>query len=308
MSTSSIQASAPGTVMLLGEHAVLHGRRALVCAVNRRITVTVKPRADRELFMESALGSHHTHLDAIRDVHSFRFVTGIFRECKRDLHTGFDVQVSADFPSTVGLGSSAAVTVACAKALDAHLNKAASDRVLHQVCLRVIRNVQGAGSGADLAASIAGGVVGYRADPYWVESISAKPPLVLVYSGSKTATPEVIRIVEGKRAQAPAKFDRLFDEMDRSIDIAIPAIRRGDWETLGRVLNENQDRMKALGVSNRALDDIASRLLADPGIPGAKISGSGLGDCVVGIGNRAPGEMPYEVIPVSICTEGARVE
>ena len=307
-SVSSISASAPGTLMLLGEHAVLHGRRALACAIDRRITVTLTPRVDRELRMESALGSHRTHLDAIKDVHSFRFVTAVFREREIEVQHGFDIEVRAEFPSTVGLGSSAAVTVACAKALDMHLEGNAGDQVLHQRCLRVVRFVQGAGSGADLAAAIAGGVVAYRVDPYWVESIHAQPPLVLVYSGSKTPTPEVIQIVESNRAQAPEEFDKLFDDMDRSIDKAVPAIRLEDWDTLGRLFGENQRWMKALGVSNSALEDIVSRLCDSPGIHGAKISGSGLGDCVVAIGEPAPEDLPYEAIPVSVCKEGARFE
>jgi mevalonate kinase len=235
-------------------------------------------------------------------------VTGVFREREAGLRHGFDVEIRADFPSTVGLGSSAAVTVACAKALEMHLDGEESNQVLHELCLRVVRSVQGVGSGADLAASIAGGVVAYRVDPYRVESIHAKPPLVLVYSGSKTPTPEVVRIVESKRAQSPGKFDRLFDDMDGSIDTAIPAVRQGDWDTLGRLLDENQRRMKALGVSNRALDEIVSGLRESPGILGAKISGSGLGDCVVAVGDAELEDFSYEVIPVSVCTEGARIE
>lgn len=307
-SASSVTASAPGTVMLIGEHAVLHGRRALVCAVDYRITVTLTPRADRELRMASELGRHQTTLDNIQDTNAFRFVTGVFRERGNDLGHGFDVRIDSDFSSTIGLGSSAAVTVASAMAIDGYLGTRPGEDELHARCLRVIRDIQGRGSGADLAASIQGGVIIYRATPYSSESLGARPPLVLVYSGHKTPTPEVIRIVENNRAGDPARFDMIFDEMDHSIDTAAKAIRQENWKLFGRLLAENQLRMEALGVHDEALDEIISGLRNAPGIYGAKISGSGLGDCVVAAGQGVSPDMPYPVIPVSVCQEGVRLE
>jgi ornithine carbamoyltransferase len=44
--------------MLLGEHAVLHGQRAMVCAIDRRITVTLTLRADRQIQIDATMMSH----------------------------------------------------------------------------------------------------------------------------------------------------------------------------------------------------------------------------------------------------------
>ena len=54
----SITTSAPGSLMLLGEHAVLEGSRALVCAINRRITVELRVRSDRVVKIVSELGDY----------------------------------------------------------------------------------------------------------------------------------------------------------------------------------------------------------------------------------------------------------
>lgn len=56
----SYKASAPGSLMLLGEYAVMHDYPALVCAIDKRITVTLVPSDDEVIEIDSALGSHHT--------------------------------------------------------------------------------------------------------------------------------------------------------------------------------------------------------------------------------------------------------
>ena len=109
---SSYTASAPGSLMLLGEHAVLHGQLALVCAVNRRIQVTLTPRKDRTIRISSALGRRSMTVDAIKPSKPLRFVMAALRRFAKTLPSGFDLRIDSDFSHQVGLGSSAAVTVA----------------------------------------------------------------------------------------------------------------------------------------------------------------------------------------------------
>src|SRR5438045_3958935 len=69
-----LRASAPGSLMLLGEYAVLHGQHALVCAIDKRMTVTLSPRDDKKILIESALGHYETTLSDLKLVSPFRFV------------------------------------------------------------------------------------------------------------------------------------------------------------------------------------------------------------------------------------------
>lgn len=303
-----VKASAPGTIMLLGEHAVLHGRRALVAAVDRRITVTAGERTDRVLHIQSALGEYRGELDRLPDAAPFRFVLAAVRARAGRLPCGLDLTIESTFSDQVGLGSSAAVTVAATVALEALAGAPPTPVALHQDCLETILSVQGAGSGSDLAAAIFGGVVEYRLQPRWIRPLPGRPPILLMYCGFKTPTPEVIRIVEAHRAADPARIDQVFDRMDKSTSQAAEAVVRGDWIECGRIFNENHCLMQALGVSNRELDEIQALLASLPGVYGAKISGSGLGDCVLALGSadlRAP---PYPVIPASISTQGVSID
>ena len=66
--------------------------------------------------------------------------------------------------------------------------------------------------------------------------------------------------------------------------------------------------MEDLGVCDDTLSDIVTTLRSMPDILGTKISGSGLGDCVLGIGTLTTVDWPYRVIPVHFTTEGVRDE
>ncbi len=303
MSKTSIRASAPGSLMLMGEHAVLHGHPSLVCAVNRRMVVTLSSRSDSLLHIQSALGEYTAPLEAPAPDPRFRFVLAALAR-QKEVQGGLDLVIESEFSHTVGLGSSAAVTVALQAALDLFLGKPLDARRVFEASRSVIREVQGLGSGADVAASVYGGIVAYRADPLEIESLLASHPVTVIYSGSKMPTAEVVRKVQQQREQRPELFDGIFSLMGQSVPHAVEAIRVGDWASFGALLNLNQGLMDALGVSNARLSEIVHALRSDPNILGAKISGSGLGDCAIGLGASARKDWPYEVLPVSITNRG----
>ena len=85
-------------------------------------------------------------------------------------------------------------------------------------------------------------------------------------------------------------------------------IEANDLKALGEIFNINQGLMDAIGVSNSTLAGINYELRRDPGIFGSKISGSGLGDCVVGIGKPERLDFPYPLIPLEISSKGIVVE
>jgi mevalonate kinase len=294
--------------MMLGEHAVLHGRRAVACAVDRRITITARPRTDGQLTIESALGTLAAPMREADARGTFRFTTAVAATHAHALPHGAALQIETAFSHEVGLGSSAAVTVATAAALHALAGTTPTADALLDEGLAAVRAVQGAGSGTDLAAAIAGGVVVYRIAPRLWKPLPHHPAITLLYSGSKTPTPEVIAIVERGRQADPLRFEALFDAIDASIDEAQDAFLHRDWAALGHVLRRNQQYMRGLGVSNPALEEIVATLQAQPGIHGAKISGSGLGDCVLGIGRADLRQCAYEPIPVAIAPAGVTVD
>ena len=309
--------------MIAGEHAVLHGKHALVAAVDQRVTVTLAPRGDDTIMIHSGLGAREMPREAIDDSAPFHFLGAVLKKYNADLPGGCDLTITADFPHNVGLGSSAAVTVAALAAIRAWLTGALPGQEdLMQGAVAVIRDVQGMGSGADVAAAVFGGVLLYKATPEVIARYpllptphsppstpyAPLPPISLVYAGYKTPTPQVIRIVEQRRALDEHGYARIFDKIDAGAISAAAAMEAADWRALGIALNSGQQMMEELGVSDETLADIVSRMNASPRIFGAKISGSGLGDCVLGIGTLDAIDWTYREIPVELSLEGVRLE
>jgi len=314
--------------MLLGEHAVLHGRRALVCAINKRITVSLSQLEKPNLRIVSDLGPYEAPLGALKDHPDFRFVLDAVRQYP--LERGVELKIESEFSSDIGFGSSAAVTVATHAALmnnpprpslcsghPSHggdlLNSPPPEgcpqggvgsfhltfsNELFKRSLATIHRVQGRGSGADVAASVFGGVVAYRAEPLEIVSLKQSFPLTAVYSGSKMKTADVIRYLEERRALNADYFERIFDRMDTSVGEVMD-----DFSQLGRMLILNQKLMEEMGLCNAALAEIIEgfKTLGAP----AKISGSGLGDCAIGLGSF-PADRKHSVYPLMVSSEGVR--
>ena len=292
--------------MLLGEHAVLQGKRALVCAINRRITVKLYPLETQSLEIYSSLGTYQSPLDDLVDHPSFNFVIQAVSQHVDRVPSGFKLLIDSDFSAEIGFGSSAAVTAATHAALMRWIDgmPPENDTVFSRSLKTVHAVQQGRGSGSDLAASVYGGVVGYSTKPE-IDPVDISVPITAVYCGYKTPTPEVIRQVEELQANDPDKYARIFSEIDASVPAAIQALKEHDFPRFGAILNDNQQLMIQMGVNTPELQEIIMRLQRDTEIFGAKISGSGMGDCAVGIGYAQLGaDYKYPVYHLEITSAG----
>ena len=307
----SVVVSAPGSTMLFGEHAVLHGEAAIACAMDARLSVKVTLRSDRKVIIRSSLGDYESDLDDLEKNQVHRFTLCLLKRWRNRLPAGVELEVASGFSHTVGLGSSAALTVAVAAAFRHLCGLAMKQRALLDESLAVVQDVQGSGSGTDLVASIYGGVVHYRPDTRSITPLAETLPIVLHYCGYKTPTPEVIARVKVERMHTPSLYDHLFRMMGECTQQAAGAIRESNLVRLGRCMNVYHGLMDSLGVCDEVLAGMVHQLRGQK-VLGAKISGSGLGDCVVSLENSEAAAQSvlgdYESLPVSVSTAGVRFE
>lgn len=309
-----VSASAPASLMLMGEYAVLHGHRALVCAVDKRMRVIMSWRDDTTIRIEStALGVHVTSLADLSVVKPFQFVLTILKRYQQQLKQGLDIFITADFSTTIGFGSSSAVTVATLKALTSLLGLALSPMALTEEGRAIVQAVQGRGSGADIAAAVYGGMVGYRVrSPHvnagidvntellnpaltcGLHTLDISPianvfPLTAIYAGFKTPTAEAIQLLQDRFANKNTLLQSILNAIGECAEAGFNYASEANWQELGRVMTIQQGLMQALGVSLPVIDELIQNLLSESSILGAKISGSGLGDCVIGLGEVKTG-------------------
>lgn len=301
-----LRASAPGSLMLLGEYGVLHGKHALVCAIDKRITITLSPRLDDRIEIQSALGNHITTLATLQVEKPFQFILGVVKHQLPKLKHGFDIHVESEFSDQIGFGSSAAVTVATLAAYVKFFNVRITPLELVRQARQIVRAVQGIGSGADVAASVYGGIIGYKGQGLWVEKYPDLFPLTAQYAGYKTPTTTAIKHVEQRFSNKQSLLRSILESIDECAIEGINAVRKANWSELGAVMNMQQGMMDSLGVNTPDLHQLVEGLRREPTILGAKISGAGLGDCVVGLGKVATNHVVY--IPVAISLQGVACE
>lgn len=283
--TKPFSVSVPGSVMLMGEHAVLHGQPAIVAAVNKRMSLQLVLREDDRIILRSSLGEYETSLAHFEIEKPFLFVLAAIDCLREQLKQGFELTIDADFSSAVGLGSSAAVTAGTLALLQQYLRGDIDRQAVYEVGLKVIRDIQGMGSGADLAASIYGGVLLYDPVKKVIKKIETNPPLSLIYSGYKTKTADVINFVAERFADKKDELESIYLQIGKCVRESVDLFAFQDWKKLGEKFVVHQQLQDALGVNDEVLQRIIDLLLSLDSVYGAKISGSGLGDCVVALGS-----------------------
>ena len=340
-----IRVSTPGKLMLFGEHSVVYDRPCIVAAVDQRFEVVVEKIEGKEMIVRApgvGIYDYRKDLDKLgetRITKEMRFVEATVAEFyKKHSNGGIKIETKNHFSSEHGFGSSAAVTVGLVKALHEMFSISMSDKELFDFCYRVVLKVQGVGSGFDIVAALYGGVLyfvtggkeilpvplrsGLEAkasrtdlDQVKLDRSSEPLPIVVGYTGVKADTPTLVRQVAELKRRKKKKVEECFDEITEIVNQAKIKLESGNWQAVGELMDENQKRLKELGVSSVELDRLieASK---EAGAYGAKLSGAGGGDCMLAVvnkesKNRVEREIEAvggEVMRVKLGAEGARVE
>ncbi|WP_299082877.1 hypothetical protein [uncultured Ruegeria sp.] len=315
MSYTTIRVSAPGSIMITGEHAVVYGYPSIVCAIDQRITVEALPLTERRVEIVSDIGPPMTlPLEFVSKGGRYRFILSAVEFFSNRLKHGVRLTISSKIDPSLGLGSSAAVTIASLAALATMVGEDLGQS-LYTKALTIVRRNEGRGSGADLAASIFGGMLAYKLPTELLDKVPAgeisaeitqlpTPPILsLCHSGYKTPTPVVLAKVARSMVGREAAFEVLYQRMGQAAADAIVFAKKQDWLAFGAAISEYQGMMEELDVSDPTLGKIVGDALACPATIGAKISGSGLGDCVLAVG-----AVPIGFFQVTATSEGLRID
>ncbi len=269
---NSITVSAPGKLLLMGDHAVVYKNPCLVTAVSERLSVSVT---------ESSDGASHFLTPGVSDT---RFIEAALAVAKKHWRQSFDalsITTQSMFSGNYGLGSSAAVTVATLFALGEYCRKQIGKKELFSMAYEAILSVQRVGSGFDAASAIWGGTLWYDRLGKTITTVPHTPmPLVVGFSGVKADTPTIVAEVAKKYEEQREKVSRIFAAIAKLTTDAKAKTEEGDWERVGKLMDFNQEYLRDLGVSSERLESLIVAAKG-AGAWGAKLSGAGGGDCMI---------------------------
>jgi mevalonate kinase len=320
----SITVSAPGKLMLFGEHAVVYNRPCLVTAVDQRMRATVSLLNGEEFLLDAPDVKVAGYKKSMKDLGKGEIPKGAkFVEIavknfvsKHGLHTGVKVNTKSEFSSLFGFGSSSASTVCIIKALSELTGAKLSQKEIFDFAYKTVLDIQGKGSGFDVAAAVYGGTLyfvtgGKVIKPLEIESL----PLLVGYSGVKADTVVLMNQVKTLAEKYPKVIETIYDDIEELVELAKKAVLKSDWQTVGELMNINQGYLASLGVSTKKLADMIYAV-RDAGGYGAKLSGAGGGDCIIALApkekkkaiEKAIASVGGEVILVKTNADGVRVE
>lgn len=269
----TIVATAPGKAILLGEHFVVYGTGAILCAIQMYTTVSVTP-LDAKVRISSRYGSDEfqlgTNLDQVPPHH--RPVMHIADE----LGLTTDVNIDSEIPPGIGLGSSSACCVAAAGAMLGCKRDGVMD-----AALRAERRVFGGASGADTAVCLAGGIIEFGKSGSEQLGGGDEITLAVASTGGEHSTPMAVEAVRRTRERDAGGFEAACEQVRGLIGDARSALDSGDLVSLGAHMSQNQKLLAGIGVSDVAADKIVAASARTS--YGAKITGAGAGGCVIAL-------------------------
>jgi len=145
-------ASAPGKIILFGEHFVVHGTDAILAAIDKRVTVTTTFTENKTIKVNSELGTlevpiSSSYEEAKSEFRPFIFLANKMINSNQNV-SGLEITIDSDIPIGVGLGSSSACCVAAAASISELFNELSSEEILN-MSIEAEKTIFPDSSGAD---------------------------------------------------------------------------------------------------------------------------------------------------------------
>lgn len=277
------QASAPGKVILFGEHAVVYGRPAIAVPVSQvRAAAALMPLAGP--FTIYAVNLNRCYpLDSAPETDPLAFAVRLVLDRLETDAPPAQLQVESTIPIASGMGSGAAVSVAIIRALNVYLDGNLDDAAISQLAFQVEELYHGSPSGIDNT------VVTYSRPVYYVRCQPIQPfniqtPFRLLIADTGISSPTRIAVGDVRNAwqQQPEVYDELFDRIGQISIAARSAIEQGRVYELGELMTRNQALLEKINVSSPELEKLIQAAV-DAGAGGAKLSGAGRGGNIIAL-------------------------
>lgn len=279
-------ASAPGKVILFGEHAVVSGAKALGAAIDLRAKVTVRNTPGSSTIDVRDLCLLGFSLDlktglvvSTEAAHATRYISAVLKDFDaRDLL----VRIESDIPLASGLGSSAAIVVAATAALNCHLDLGLSQKDIADHAHKIEKAVQqGLGSPTDTALATYGGYlqVSNQVQPLDLPRMD----MVVGYTNLPHDTRSEVAKVQSLKGRYPDLVEPIFQAIGAVSARSVSLIRDQKLAELGELMNVNHGLLEAVGVGTRELAELVYAARGAGGAFGAKLTGAGGGGCMIAL-------------------------
>jgi len=284
-------ASAPGKVILFGEHFVVYGIKAILCSIDKRITATSEIIDEKKIKIKSDIGNVEISTDSLSTpnrsmdvMKPFLYIAKKALE-KSGKNVGIEIKIDSEIPVGIGLGSSSACCVAVVASVMGLFEKLPKEEIL-KIAIEAERTIFENTSGADCSVCTFGGLVEYDMKNGF-KKISSKANFDLVIANSKQThfTSEIVENVRRFRENNEDLFASFCDQESILIQNALVALEKNDLKSLGLLMSKNQDLLERINISTEKLAFLIRE--SKKTSFGAKITGAGGGGCMIALVDKS---------------------
>lgn len=283
-------ASAPGKIILFGEHAVVYGYPAVALAINMHSFCIIRPRSGNNcicflrnfgLKQELTLGSS--------EIQKFNpLFYPIYHDLQFFIHNfgihidKISIELVSNLLPSAGLGSSASISTVLLAALADYYHIQLTPQIFIPLVFECEKHVHGNPSGIDNTICISGGIIRFQKGMIKYLHIPQSIPLLIIYSGQQHSTQNAITAVRRRLEQSPNEITNLFQKIGQIADAGSNALYKGDLNLLSQLMAQNQLLLTQLGLTTVNITQIID-LAHSLDINGIKITGAGAGGCLIAI-------------------------
>ena len=278
-------ASAPGKIILFGEHFVVHGTPAILAAIDKRVTVTSTFTENKTLKINSQLGTlevpiSSSHEEAKSEFKPFIYLANKMINSHQDVN-GLEITIDSDIPIGVGLGSSSACCIAATASIFGLFKEISSEEIL-KMSIEAEKTIFPDTSGADCTVCAYGGIIEYdKINGSKKNTDASNLNLLIANSMIPHSTKRSVGKVSKFKEDDEDRFSQLCVLETKLIDEVNLALKNKDLITLGLKMSENQKYLEEIQVSNDTLRYMISSLKEIS--LGTKITGAGDGGCIIAL-------------------------
>ena len=259
---------------------MVYGVKAILCAINKRISVTAEKSEENKISIKSNIGNLTLEPNKlISEINSpLKPFYYLANKMIQNQNTGIEIIVESDIPLGVGLGSSSACCVAGAAAISRLFHKTSKEEIL-KLAIEAEKTIFENTSGADCTVCTYGGIMEYGKENGF-NKIESEPNfhLVIANSNIEHSTESIVARVREFKERDETRFATLCNNESKLVKDVLKFLKENNIKKIGDKAIQNQEYLETIGISNDKLREMIQ--IGQNKSFGAKITGAGGGGCI----------------------------